>query len=59
MTENLKGLEMKTLIAALTLTAGPLAAHPIHGEFSATAAGGAVVLLATLLLVAKRAGLGK
>ncbi len=50
---------MKTLVAALTLIAGPLAAHPIHGEFSATAAGGAVVLLATLLLVAKRAGLGK
>ena len=50
---------MKTLIAVFALTAGPLAAHPVHGEFSASVAGGAVVLLASLLLVAKRAGLGK
>jgi len=49
---------MKFLIASLVLVAGPLAAHPVHGTFSAPVAGAAVVLLATLLLVAKRVGLG-
>ena len=57
--ENLKGPDMQTLIAALTLTAGPLAAHPFHAEISAPILGGAFVLLASILLIAKRAGLGQ
>lgn len=50
---------MKTLIVSLTLIAGPLAAHPFHTELSAPALGSAFVLLATILLAAKRIGLGK
>lgn len=50
---------MKTLIASLTLIAGPLAAHPFHADISAPIVGAAFVLLATALLVAKRAGLGQ
>lgn len=51
---------MKTLIATLILIAGPLAAHPFHAEpVSVAAVGGAFVLLAAILLIAKRANLGK